>query len=206
MIITIESEPGSCGEEIARELSRMIGIPCYGEEILDTAARISGISAKLLHRYDGRAVYAAYDLLAEDEAGIKMPPAQDFITAQVVACKKLSENGPCILVDRHSALALDGNENQIRIFIHADFESRAKVIAQQKNVSGGEAEKILKKVDRAYRSYYKGNNKHWGSADYYDFCVNASDCTAEKLADVTAVFLEDSVGEKLLPCAQKNAM
>ena len=193
MIVTIESEPGSRGEEIAHELSRMIGVPCYGKEILDVAAQISGISAKLLHRYDGRTVYAAYDLTAEDEASIKIPPARDFITAQVVACKRISEDGPCILVDRHASAALADNENQISIFIHADFESRAREYA-------------LEKTDRAYHSYYAGNNRNWGRADQYDFCINASACEPDKLAGVIAAFLEDAVGQTLMTRAQQNAM
>ena len=206
MIVTIESEPGSRGEEIAHELSRMIGVPCYGKEILDVAAQISGISAKLLHRYDGRTVYAAYDLTAEDEASIKIPPARDFITAQVVACKRISEDGPCILVDRHASAALADNENQISIFIHADFESRAREYALEKGLDMAEAEKLLKKTDRAYHSYYAGNNRNWGRADQYDFCINASACEPDKLAGVIAAFLEDAVGQTLMTRAQQNAM
>lgn len=206
IIITIESEPGSRGEEIARELSNMIGIPCYGKEILDTAAEISGIPAKLMHRYDGRAVYAAYDLTAENEAVIKLPPARDFITAQVFACRKLAQSGACILVDRHASAALAGNENQISIFIHADFESRAKVLAEQRGIDTESAEKALKKLDTSYRSYYRGNNKNWGNASNYNLSLNASNCKSGDLAGIIESFLEGVVGEALIPNVQKEAI
>lgn len=206
MIITIESEPGSRGEEIARELSKMTGIPCYGKEILDAAAQISGIPARLMHRYDGRAVHAAYDLMAEDEASIKLPPARDFITAQVFACRKLAQNGACILVDRHASAALAGNENQISIFIHSDFEARAKVLAEQRGINMESAKKTLKKLDTSYRSYYRGNNKNWGNASNYSLSLNASACKTSDLAGIIESFLVGVVGEAFVPGVQKIAM
>ena len=85
MIITIDTELCANGEKIAKELADMLHLPCYGEEILDKASELSGIPARLMHRYDGRAVHAAYDLLANDHDPLHIRPAADFITAQVAA-------------------------------------------------------------------------------------------------------------------------
>ena len=198
MIITIDSEPGSNGDGIARKISGILQIPCYGEEILDRASRISGISCDLMHRYDGRAVHAAYDLLAEDESAIRMAPAADFITAQVLAARQLADEGPCILVDRHANAALDGYKKHISIFLHAEPQDRAKVIARQKGISEDEAMKSLKRADRAYRNYYRGNNKSWGNANSYDLTVNASDAKKEEdMADIIVSLLETLTGMHL---------
>ena len=102
LIITIDSEPGCNGDWIGKRMSNILEIPCYGKEILNKAAEISGISSELMARYDGRPVNAAYDLLAKDESALRIPPARDFITAQEAASGNLTEEGPCILVDRHA--------------------------------------------------------------------------------------------------------
>ncbi len=194
MVITIDSELGSNGDLIAKELSGILDVPCYGTEILDRASEISGIPYKLMHRYDGRAVHAAYDFLAEDESAIKIAPASDFITAQIFAARQLASAGPCILVDRHANAALEGNKNHISIFIHANFDDRVKVFAAEKNLTENAAIHSLKKADRAYGSYYRGTNKGWGDAGKYDLTVNASDADINAVALMICSFLNTVMG------------
>ena len=206
MVITIESETGSRGEEIARKLSSMLNIPCFGKEILDVASEISGIPVKLLYRYDGRMVYAAYDLTAEDESKIKIPPSRDFVTAQIFACKKLAQRAPCILVDRHASAALAGNENRISIFIHSDFDARASVLAKERNLRTDRAKRELKKIDTAYRSYYKSYNKDWGNASNYSLCLNASGNEIDDVAAMVKSFIEKILVEDISPVEHKIAV
>lgn len=206
MIITIDSEPGCNGDWIGKRMSGILGIPCYGKEILDKASEISGISRELMTRYDGRPVIAAYDFLAEDESALRIPPARDFITAQVFASRTLAEKGPCILVDRHATSAMEGNENHISIFIHADIKDRAKVYGGQKNLDEKSALCALKKLDRVYRNYYKGNNKSWGDADNYDLTVNASDMGYGDTAEIIVHLLETLMGVELRKQSGKMAV
>ena len=206
MIITIDSEPGCNGDWIGKRMSRILGIPCYGKEILDRASEISGISRELMTRYDGRPVIAAYDFLAEDESALRIPPAKDFITAQVFASRNLAEEGPCILVDRHATAALEGDKNHISIYIHADIEDRAKVYADQKKLDRKAALHALKKLDRVYRNYYKGNNNGWGDADHYDLTVNASDTESGDTAEIIVHLLETLLGVQLRKQTGKMAV
>ena len=198
MIITIDTELCANGEKIARELADMLHLPCYGEEILEKAAELSGIPAGLMSRYDGRAVHAAYDLLANDKDPLHIRPAADFITAQVAACRDLAAKGPCILVDRHASMAMEGTKDHVSVYIHSDFSDRAARLAEQEGLSAAEAEKQLKRADRAYRSYYRGNHKGWGEADSYDISVNASDGDVHTLAGTLLRFLETMVGAELV--------
>ncbi len=206
MIITIDSEPGSNGDWIGKRMSRILGIPCYGKEILDKASEISGISRELMTRYDGRPVVAAYNFLAEDEASLRIPPARDFITAQVFASRNLAAQGPCILVDRHATAALKDDDKHISIFVHADFEDRAKAYAEQKGLDEKDATRALKKLDRVYRNYYKGNCKDWGEADHYDLTVNASDAEAGDTAEIIIHLLETLMGVQLRKQTGKMAV
>lgn len=180
--ITVDSEPYSGGEQIARELGRLLNLPCYAGEILDTAAELSGIPAEQLHRYDGRAVREAYDLLADDHTPLKLRPAADFLAAQLAACRKLAAAGPCILVDRHASKALSGSEGQLRIFIHGDPEARAAACAAERGLDAAAAAKQLGSLDRRYRRYYRSSDRRWGEAEYYDLAINGSGAAPAQLA------------------------
>ena len=206
MHITIETEACSNGEAVARSLSEMLNIPCYGEEILDKAAQLSGIPASQLHRYDGRSVRAAYDLLADDKTPLKMRPASDFVAAQIAACQALASQGACILVDRHSGQALEGSPDHVRIFIHAGFDDRAANLAAKEGKTVEEAKHMLKKLDRSYRSYYRGSDRGWGEADRYDLSLNASDADVNALTANVMEFLSAMCGEIKQTVGQRKAV
>lgn len=206
MHITIETEPGSNGEAVARALSKELNIPCYAGEILDKAAELSGIPASQLHRYDGRVVRAAYDLLADDKTPLKIRPAADFVAAQIAACRALAAQGACILVDRHAGLAMEGSADHVRIFIHAGFDDRASRIAEQEGKTIEEARRALKHTDRSYRSYYRGSDRGWGEADHYDLSLNASDADVKALTANVMEFLSAMCGEALQGETQRKAV
>lgn len=206
MIITIDTEICANGEAVAKELADMLKLPCYGEEILDKASELSGIPSRLMHRYDGHAVHAAYDLLADDRNPLHIRPAADFITAQVAACRALASKGSCILVDRHASMALEGAEGHVSVYIHSDFADRAARLAEKNGVAAAEAERQLKRADRAYRSYYRANHKGWGEADSYDISVNASDADVHTLAVTILRFLETMTGAELVERRERKAV
>ena len=53
--ITIEREYGSGGTKIARTLSEVSGVPCYGEEILEAVAKKQGIPVERINQYEEKA-------------------------------------------------------------------------------------------------------------------------------------------------------
>ena len=203
IIITIDSELYSDSRSLADELSRMTGIPCYGEEILDTAARLSGIAPRLMHQYDGRPVMAAYDFLADDHSPLRLPSAADFITAQVLACREIADSGSCILLDRHASMAMKDRKH-VSLFVHAGFEDRARRLAEAEHCDMTEAERRLKKEDRRYRNYYRGNNPFWGEAEHYDMTVNVSDAAVSTLSETIVHFLATHAGVAARAQAQRK--
>ena len=53
--ITIEREYGSGGTKIARRLSEISGVPCYGHEILEAVAKKQGIPVERINQYEEKA-------------------------------------------------------------------------------------------------------------------------------------------------------
>lgn len=194
MIVTIDTELGSGGERVAYELSRLLQIPCYGQEILDLASELSGISQKLMNRSDGHIIHAAYDLQADDVSKLRIPPASDFAAAKILACQKLANQGACILVDRHASKALEGNSKHVSIFIHANTEERLSRFAENAGLSRDKAGSAFKKAERGYSESYMRFYNKWGEADGYDLSLNSSDAEASVLAEIIYQFLDVLTG------------
>ena len=107
LVIAIDQEYMSGGEEIARKLANALSVPCYSKEILEEAAKVSGISEKLFFKYDERTVDKAYNLNADDYSKVKMPTTGDMVDAQIMAVKRLADQGSCVFVDRNAGYALE---------------------------------------------------------------------------------------------------
>ena len=198
LIVSVETEAGSKGNEVAKELAETLCIPCYEEEVIREASEISGIPFKLLKRYEDRTAHLAYDLTAEDESGILIPPAKYFLMAQIAACRMLAEHRSCILVDHHSNAALSGRDNHVRVFVHADPESRQKEFALENGIEPGKAKNALSKEDRRRRRYFRSVSRNWGKAGNYDLTVNSSQGSPAVIAGHIVDYLQTITEERLV--------
>ncbi len=198
LVVSVETEPGSRGAEIAEELAGKLGIPCYGQEILEEASKISGISMKLLKRYEERNVHSAYKLDAEDESDIILPPARMFIMAQIAACRHLAEKQSCVLVDHHANTALGGMDDHVRVFVHADREAREERYAFEKHITPEKAKKDLPKEERRRRRYYRSVSRNWGKAGSYDLTVNSTHNPPQVIAGHIVDYLQNLTEDSLV--------
>ncbi len=179
-VVTLDTELYSGGEALGQALSEALGIPCYGEEILTKASELSGIPESVLRRYDGRNVVAAYDLAADNASSLRLPSTGNLVAAQLEACRALAAEGPCILVDRFASRAL--SDTGIRVYLHADFEQRSELYAEEKKLGPAAARRQLKRRDRARSRYYRNGNRNWGYAKAYAVSVNATGADPKALA------------------------
>jgi len=192
-IIVIESEFCSRADEIAAALGQRLQLPCFGQEILSLAAEHSGISEKLLRRYDGRMCRSAYDLTAEDASGLKIPMFRDFAAAKMEACRSLArENKGCILVDRHADAALKDVQH-IRIFLHAEAAAREEFYKNHVTVLPPLRRLPFARAEGSYRQLYKSVDRSWGLAASYDLVCSLQDASPEE----NGAMLSDIIGRYL---------
>ncbi len=190
LALTVESELGSGGAELAEALASLLGLPCFNEEILAEAASLSGISETLLRRYEERRVLHAYDLTASEVSALRLPPARDFLAAQVAACRALALRGPCVLVEHHSGTALADHRDHISVFVHANRQTRLERFAAREGLRPEQAERLFEKRDRDRRRCFRGVSRHWGEASNYDLTVNSAGVGTEELAHNILRYLE----------------
>ena len=206
-IITIGRQFGSAGREIGNKLAAELGIKMYDKEMLDRAAKDSGICQEIIETHDEKPTNSfLYSLVMDTysmgySAGTMndMPLNHKVFLAQFETIKKIADEGPCILLGRCADYALESYENLMSVFIHADMNARIRRIARIYDLTDVKAKDMIQKADKKRASYYNYyTNKRWGDADSYDFCLSSSelgiDGTVKALK--TLVELKEAAVEK----------
>lgn len=181
-VITIGREFGSGGHEIAKRLADDLGIKLYDEELLDLAAKNSGLSTEILKEYDEKPTNSflyslslgayTYDNII---SGVHSLPLVDKVhSAQARIIREIAEKESCIIVGRCANSILNGTDNLLTVFIHADIDFRAKRVMEFEKIPYEKAVELVKKSDKKRASYhnYFADNK-WGEASSYDICVRS---------------------------------
>lgn len=194
-VISVESELYAQGKALASALGERLGVPCYDEAILSTASELSHIPEQVLRRYDGKSVFAAYDLAAKDTSSMRLPTTGEMISAQSAACSELAKKGPCVLVDHFCSVGAKETPG-VSVFVHADFETRADRLSKEKGIGPAAARRQLRRLDRARSRYYRIGNRKWGQAKAYTLTVDASSTEPEVLAEGIAQWLTGREAEK----------
>ena len=198
-IITIGRQYGSAGREIGYKVADELGITLYDKEMLDRAAKESGICQELFETHDEKPtnsflyslVMDTYSLGYTSGSYTDMPINHKVFLAQFDAIKKIADEGPCILVGRCADYALEEYDNVIRLFIHGDLDVRIRRIARNYDLTDAKAKDLILKTDKKRASYYNYySNKKWGAADSYDFCLNSSKLGIQGTADAIKMLVE----------------
>lgn len=181
-IITIGREFGSGGHEIAKILSADLGIKLYDKELLDLAAKNSGLSADILKDYDERPTNSFLYSLSLGSysyesvmSGVPNLPIVDKVFAvQAEIIREISQNESCIIVGRCADSILADRENLLSVFIHADIENRAQRVMEYEKIPFNKALELVKKSDKRRASYHNYfSDSKWGDARSYDLCIDS---------------------------------
>lgn len=193
-IITIGREFGSGGKEIGMKLADSLGIKCYDKELLDRAAKDSGICQELFENHDEKPtnsflyslVMDTYSMGYSSAAFSDMPINHKVFLAQFNAIKDIAKEGPCVIVGRCADYALADFSDCINVFIHASMENKINRIAAKYDLTNAKAKDLIIKTDKKRASYYNYfSSKKWGEATGYHLCVDSGflgvDGTVEEL-------------------------
>ena len=193
MNVTIARRYGSGGHDIGKLVADWLGIDFYDKEILAVAAKESGIDVAHFEAADEKPANSFLYSIAM--SGQIYANAGDFLTNdklfafQSNAILKTAKEKPGLFVGRCADYILRDLPNVVKIFIHADDETRIKRIMEIKNANEAEAKTLIKKADKKRASYYNfyADGK-WGDPSLYDLMINSSrlgiEGTAEAICNV----------------------
>lgn len=209
-IITIGRQYGSAGREIGNALAEQLGIKCYDKELLDRAAKDSGLCQELFENQDEKPTNSFLYSLVMDTYSFggyasssfsDMPLNQKVFLAQFDSIKKIAEEGPCIMVGRCADYALAERDDVLSVFIHADLQTRIRRIAKLYDLTDAKAKDRIIKTDKKRASYYNYyTSKRWGDPTSYNLCLDSGmlgiDGTVEMLKK--AIELKERASKKTI--------
>lgn len=193
IIITIGREFGSEGHEIGNELAQRLQIPMYDKDLLNLAAKKSGIAMEQLATVDETIAnrflepYLGFGMYS-DNMNDKLVRIQSEVIRDVASKES------CIIIGRMADFILRDNPDCIKVFIYAPVEERVKIIKEKHGISEDTAKKLVKKMDQARKSYYAYYSNHkWNQKEGKDILLNRAVFGVQGCADI----LEAAVNSRL---------
>jgi cytidylate kinase len=180
IIINVGRQLGSGGHDIGRMLALDFQAKYYDREILNLAAKESGLSEKIFEQNDEKKGFfrGLLNLGMPHLGGGSDKPGftqESLFQFQSEAIQKAAKEGSCVFVGRCADYVLRDFSNVVNIFITASIGYRIEQIMNKQHLDFDAAQKFIeqKESDRAsYYNYYTG--KKWGAAESYDFCIDSS--------------------------------
>ena len=187
--ITIGRQKGAGGLEIAKRLSEEFGIPFYDKQLLDIAAKESGLSKDVFMNIDERrgskfisgffsgimgSLYTEYGA----SSGINR---EELFRIQSESIQHIANRESAIFVGRCADYILRERNACLNVFITATGEDRVERLLECNKISNAERYskeemiELLEKSDSKRENYYNYfTYKQWGAAASYDLCLNSS--------------------------------
>ena len=181
IIICVGRQLGSGGHDIARMLAMDFNAKYYDQELLNLAAKESGISEKFFEQNDEkRGIFRSLFHLHASHVGDNNMYNNDFsqenlFKFQSDAILKAADEGSCVFVGRCADYILRERTDVVSVFVSASKRFRIDQIMAKLNVDAPTANKYIKQRESqraSYYNYYTG--KKWGSAESYDLCIDSS--------------------------------
>ena len=158
-----------------------LDLPYYDRELLDEAAKDSGICQELIENHDEKPTRS---LLFSLVTGVQMhgdpgsmymdmPLNHRIFLAQFDAIRRIASEGPCVIVGRCADYVLRDKPNAVSVFVKADIRQRVERAVSLYGVDPARAEETVRKADKQRASYYNYYaTATWGDVNNYDLCVD----------------------------------
>lgn len=181
-VITIGRQAGSGGREIGQKLAAELGIRCYDKELLDRAAKESGLCKEIFENHDERhnrsflysLVMDTYSMGYASSVFGDMPINQKVFLAQFESIKKLANEESCVIVGRCADYALADHPGVFSVFVHSNMDDRVERIMRVRDLDGKKAKELIVKTDKERSSYYNYyTSKEWGASESYHMCIDS---------------------------------
>ena len=202
-VITIGRQLGSGGRGIAAILAQHYGITAYDRNLIELAAKESGLSQEFFENADEKKSHGFFHSIFSNRAAANALGSNDsylsndaLFKVQSDIIRDLAEKESCIFVGRCADYILRDHPRCINLVFTANLEDRVARMASEKGITTEQAEELIEKTDgrRAdYYNYYSG--KAWGVAESYDLCVNTSHLGFEGTAEMIINFIDRRLKE-----------
>lgn len=179
--LSIERQYGSGGTGIARRLAKEVGIPCYGQEILEAVSRKYQLSVDAIEKYEETVtnsfLYSIY-VMAQASAGqsdLLSREGHIFVAEQAII-QEMARQGRAIFLGHCAAEALKDRQDNIRVFIRcSDAAQKRRRIREEYGIQEQMVESTRERFDRKRANYYQANTgRKWDDSRNYDLILDSA--------------------------------
>lgn len=186
-VITISREFGSGGRTVGKQTAKLLGIPCYDQEVIEKVAQESGFAKEYIKErgeYTPYGGWFAQALTGRSARGTS--PQDDLWVIQRKVILELAQN-PCVIVGRCADYILRDEADLLKAFIYADMEKRADRIVRLYGETEEAPVKRLKDKDKRRAAYYNFyTDTQWGSVHSYHISLDSGALGIDKCAEILA--------------------
>ena len=201
IIINIGRQLGSGGHDIGRMLALDFQAKYYDRELLNLAAKESGLSEKIFEQNDEKKGFFRGLLnlgsphVSSGRVYNSGVSQESLFLFQSEAIKKAANEGSCVFVGRCADYVLRNLPNTVSVFVTASMDYRVHQIMNKRHLDEDAARKFIEQgeSERAtYYNYYTG--KKWGAAESYDLCIDSSILGLVETEKMIALFIRKKFG------------
>ena len=176
IVVTIGRSVGSNGRLIGENLARELGIKFYDRNLIEMAAKESGLDWKTVGNADEKLVgrilkfRAGLDFVQENPND-KIYRAQAEIIRSIVKSEE-----SCVFVGRGADYVLRNRHEVLKVFIYAPYSLRLETVMKRYNFTKDEAERAIKHMDKTRRNYYEYfTDNNWDQKEGKDMLIDSSE-------------------------------
>ena len=181
LIITISRQYGSGGRQIGQQLAKELNIPFYDKEIIDLAAKESGLAADFIRGQEQQLTQSLLFSIVTNftsNAGAFNPNmlslSDQVYLAEAKAIRSLADKGSCVMVGRCADWVLEKDYDVLRVFVCAPIETRCKRAVEEYGDKAENIQKAVQNIDKQRARYCQHYcDKAWEDAGNYDLCLNS---------------------------------
>lgn len=193
-IITISREFGSGGRELAKRLADELGFKYYDREIVTEIAKHSEFDETYVDSVLEKGAWNIPITYSSTFSHMDMinRPAASIIASQSKIITELASKGDCIIVGRNADIIL-ADYNPLKLFVHADLQSKVNRCLSRaeegENLTEKDLKKKIKSVDKGrFKRHALLSDIPWGDKRGYNLCVNTTDMEIKSLVPSVAEF------------------
>ena len=185
-VVTISRQFASMGRTIAQRMSEQLGIEFYDRDIVEEAARRTGLDSRYISEIEekGGNIFAKRQFPLG--MGLISIQNETFETQSEMIKDLAAQDKPsCIIVGRCADYVLRDHPRILNIYVYAPYEARMKNCVEKLGMDEKTAKSMILQVDRAretYRLRYCDGVK--SVLDGRDLLIDSSRFGPEKTADL----------------------
>ena len=198
-VITIARSYGSGGRTLGKKLAEELGIDCYDRELIRMASDESGINEALFGKADEKLQKMPLFHIAKKHYNgeVLTPDSDEFVSNdnlfnyQAKIIQEVAKEESCIIIGRCADYLLRDKDYVKRLFFYAPKKDCIARVKEQNGDTEKEIEKKIERIDKYradYYKYYTGNE--WNDVRNYDFCLDTSSLSYDKLIQVVKAYLQ----------------